>query len=491
MSQLERSAIDGRRYRITGVIGKGGFGTVYRARLESSEGFIKDVAIKLLSRDDLPPDVLTRFRDEARILGLLRDRNIVSVDPPTRLGGRWAVVMEFVDGMSCGRLLNRTGPFPVTVALELIEEIARTLDNLWHHPGEDEQPMHLLHRDLKPSNVQITPTGQVKLLDFGVARATFGQRETTTTHHIGGTVGYIAPERLDGVEDHKGDIYSLGVMLHELATGERPPRHGGQASPALDPDVRSVTELAEHMRSLEPEDRPNARQLEQTCRALRISLPGPELRDWARGNVPTQPEFPADELVGRFLSQTLSGIPRMPDEVPSDLLAPRTSTFAVFAVMGAMILVLLVVMVCGASAGTWLYMRRTPTMIMGPPSEAISTPMPADGLLAPDTPEPEVVEQAPPQPAARPAARKTAPTQPMPKPVVAPSTGTVVFTGDATSVELRTQSGAPISSPTPVGTHAVWASFGGDPIPAGSVTVPAGRAIEVRCVARFKRCMAE
>ena len=115
-SSGERAPVENRRYRITHILGKGGFGIVYRARLEGSEGFQKDVAVKLLSDEDPPAEVLTRFRDEARILGLLRDPHIITVDPPTRLGGRWAVVMEFVDGANTADLLKK-GTLPPAIAL--------------------------------------------------------------------------------------------------------------------------------------------------------------------------------------------------------------------------------------------------------------------------------------------------------------------------------------------------------------------------------------
>jgi len=260
LSRPGTDSVELRRYKIVNILGQGGFGTVYRARLEGSEGFTKDVAIKLLSELDPSEDVLSRFRDEARILGLLSDRNIVGVDPPTKLGGRWAVVMEYVHGASCEDLI-RKGALPPSVALEVVEEVARTLDNLWHAQGTDGKQLELLHRDIKPPNIQITQTGQVKILDFGIAKATFGGRETKTTNHIGGTMGYIAPERLEGEEGPKGDVYSLGVVLHELLTGQRPKSSTGKLpKDAGQPGMKDALGLAEKMRAMEPDHpRPPAR----------------------------------------------------------------------------------------------------------------------------------------------------------------------------------------------------------------------------------------
>ncbi|MCA9494694.1 MAG: serine/threonine protein kinase, partial [Myxococcales bacterium] len=202
---------DQRKYHITGILGQGGFGTVYRARLEGTEGFHKDVAIKILRDAEPPADILARFRDEARILGLVRNPHVVSVDPPVKLGGRWAVVMEYVDGASCEELLQG-GVLPPSIVLEIAEIVATTLTHLYEAVDDQDRPLHLVHRDLKPSNIQITPTGHVKLLDFGVARANFEMRETETVAQIGGTPGYIAPERLEGHDGPEGDIYSLGVV---------------------------------------------------------------------------------------------------------------------------------------------------------------------------------------------------------------------------------------------------------------------------------------
>lgn len=145
-----------RSYTILAVIGQGGFGTVYRAEMRGSDGFRKVVAVKMMRAHEMPEEDLRRFRDEARILGLVRDRAIVSVDPPTRLAGRLAVVMEYIEGCSAATLV-RQGAVPVSVALEITQEIARVLDKVVRLSGPDGRPLNLLHRDLKPGNIQITP----------------------------------------------------------------------------------------------------------------------------------------------------------------------------------------------------------------------------------------------------------------------------------------------------------------------------------------------
>ncbi len=296
-----------RRYRLLGRLGAGGFGVVYRARLEGPQGFAKDVAIKLLRDNEAPERVIARFRDEARILGLLRDRAIVGVDPPTRIDGQWALVMEYVDGVSCAELL-RTGPLPASVAVEVIGEVARALHVAWNQPGPDGEPLQLLHRDLKPPNLQITPSGQVKVLDFGVARARFDDREAHTTRHLSGTPAYMAPERLQGIEHPSGDIYSLGVVLHELVTGSCPGVAGAaDATFEIDTVVPSepadrVVALARDMRGPHG-TRPTAREVEERCSEIRADLVGPSLRDWAEEHVPAAPPAFEDERVGTVLTE--------------------------------------------------------------------------------------------------------------------------------------------------------------------------------------------
>ncbi|MFT4622482.1 MAG: serine/threonine protein kinase [Myxococcota bacterium] len=486
------TSIEARQYRIISLLGQGGFGTVYRARLEDSEGFSKDVAIKLLSDADPPPDVLNRFRDEARILGLIRDRNIVAVDPPTKLGGRWAVVMEFVDGASC-EMLVRQHPLPPAVALAIVEEISGTLDNLYHHEGNDGEPLHLLHRDLKPGNLQVTPTGQVKLLDFGIARATFASREAYTTTHIGGTLGYIAPERLEGIEGPQGDVYSLGVVLHELVTGRRatkPGRVRDKDMPAnLDPAAEPIVELALLMRAPEPEDRPSAREVERRCRALRRRYGGPELREWARGAVPSSAPSEPDERVGQLLTETLSGIIRMPDTLPDVKMRGRSPlVLLLLAIIATLVVALVLVVLGGASAGWWLLQPESPPTVSAPPP-APEAPVVAEPETRPaPTPTPAPVAAPAPAPAPVPVAALAPRPQPAPRPVPVGPLGIVLVTGDASSVELVGASGRFAPGSVPAGRYDVFATFGAGPVPAGSVTVLPDQTVTLKCVGGFQRC---
>lgn len=270
---------DRRRYTLLGLIGRGGQGDVYHARMDGPEGFRKEVAVKLL-KPGLTQESLTRFRDEARILGLVRDRSVITVDAPTRLGEQWAIVMELVDGASLNTVLAR-GPLPPSVALEVVGEIARVLDKVTHAQRPDGTPLGLLHRDIKPGNIQVTREGEVKLLDFGVARADFDERESHTETHIGGTLGFIAPERTRGVNGPACDVYSLGVTLRVLITAERPTEVGPLDLVGATDGVGGALVLAERMRSDDPGSRPSAREVLEEAARLRATVDGPGLAAWA------------------------------------------------------------------------------------------------------------------------------------------------------------------------------------------------------------------
>lgn len=129
---------------------------VYRAAMLGADGFEKPVAIKLLRLAGSDPrfaaEAQQRFRDEARLLGLLRHRAIVQVDSLVYIGGHQAVVMELVDGVSMRALVKRA-PVPEGPSFEIVAEVSAALDAAWHRPGPAGRPLNVCHRDLKPANL--------------------------------------------------------------------------------------------------------------------------------------------------------------------------------------------------------------------------------------------------------------------------------------------------------------------------------------------------
>ncbi len=296
----------GRSFRILETLGKGGFGVVYRAELTDTGGFSKQVALKIMSYEgDEADNIARRMRDEARMLGLIRHRAIVGVNSLVPLTDGWGVVMEYVDGVDLSSCI-KAGPLPLAAGLEIIEEVAGALDAAYtaNVPGRDEK-LRLVHRDIKPSNIRVTRQGEVKLLDFGVARADFDAREAEeSSEFVMGSVRYMSPERRRGWETHQGDVYALGLVLANSLTRKRfaepPEREADHArflstvidtvrktlSTNEDPDIRAAAErvrfLLLEMLAFEPMDRPDARDVERRLRKIRKTLPsGHGLREYA------------------------------------------------------------------------------------------------------------------------------------------------------------------------------------------------------------------
>jgi serine/threonine protein kinase/tetratricopeptide (TPR) repeat protein len=202
-------------YRILEQIGAGGMGVVYRAHDERLD---RDVALKVLSpelADD--KEFLARFRREARTLSKLNHPNIATVHDFDTEDGTSFLVMEYVQGIS---LIDkvRSGPLPEKDLLLLAVQL---LDGLRAAHAEG-----IIHRDLKPGNLRETLDGRIKILDFGLARTLHSDLDVTqslATTGVVGTLPYMAPEQLRGEHaDVRTDIYSIGVVLYELATGSRP-----------------------------------------------------------------------------------------------------------------------------------------------------------------------------------------------------------------------------------------------------------------------------
>lgn len=215
-----------RRFRLIKELASGGFGTVYLAEMISGDDFSKVVALKVLhGRWTDNVEIVQRSRDEARLLGRLRHRNIVQVEDLTSLNGQCAVVMEYLEGADFKTLVNymteRGEGVPLRATFEAVSAVAAALHSAWTYvPLQGGEPLHLIHRDIKPSNVFLTIDGDVKLLDFGTARANFESREAHTQALAFGSQAYMPPERLMGDPDTPaGDMFSLGITTYEILVG--------------------------------------------------------------------------------------------------------------------------------------------------------------------------------------------------------------------------------------------------------------------------------
>ncbi|HEY7398699.1 MAG TPA: protein kinase [Gaiellaceae bacterium] len=201
------------RYELQELVGSGGMSSVYRAHDRLLD---RTVALKVLHEHQMQdPESVERFRREARSAAVLSHPNIVTVIDRGEQDGRQFIVFEFVDGENLKRLIQRESPLPVTTALELAIQVARGL-SFAHRSG-------LVHRDVKPQNVLLNGDHQAKVTDFGIARSLDVKRGMTETGTVLGTSDYIAPEQAQGMHvDELSDVYSLGVVLYELLTGDVP-----------------------------------------------------------------------------------------------------------------------------------------------------------------------------------------------------------------------------------------------------------------------------
>lgn len=248
-------------YEVTGILGRGGMGAVYKGIQRNLD---RPVAIKVLPEtfskggDEL--NFVARFKQEARAMAKMAHPAIISVyDFGETENGQLYFVMEFIDGMDIHQYAKaHGGKLPQEHALNIVAHVLDALEYA-HHMG-------IVHRDIKPANILINREGRVKIADFGLAKkfgsgADQSQPALTMSNVAVGTPDFVAPESLEAgrVVDHRADLYAVGVMLYQLLTGRLPRgqfKPPSEAVPGLDPRLDAIVSRA---MQTEPEDRyPNA-----------------------------------------------------------------------------------------------------------------------------------------------------------------------------------------------------------------------------------------
>ena len=321
------------RYVLEAVVGEGGMGRVYRATLQGPSGFRKALALKVIKprRASGREFYEKSFQREARIGGLLHHPNLVDVYDFGVEDGRAFLVMELLIGWSLSQLSKVRGKPPISGTLDLAIQLTRGLRHA-HELEVDGEPLLPVHRDLKPGNVWVTEHGRAKILDFGLCGTVEPDPEHPRAGTLRGTPPYMSPEQALGTEelDARSDLFSLGVLIYELACGRHPWRRSSllaqiralyevdslsassefwtvchQALPALQPI------LARCLRR-KPEDRyPTSGDLLADLLSLRSTLPsGPSFRQWLEDPSLVLPAGPRARTPAPSRSESSSSPPR-------------------------------------------------------------------------------------------------------------------------------------------------------------------------------------
>ena len=244
----------GQRYKVVKLLGRGGMGAVYRCQDEELQ---RDVALKVI-RPEIAADqsVLDRFRREIQLSSRVTHKNVLRVYDLGEAEGVRFLTMQFVEGEDLGSLLKKVGPFPVARLTHLFRQICEGLAAA-HEEG-------VVHRDLKPQNVMVDAADRVYLTDFGLAK-NLGGTAMTEMGAIMGTPAYMSPEQVRGqAVDKRSDIYSLGVILYEMATGATP-FEGGSVYEVM---MRRLTVAPKPVTDLNPAVPQYLRKILERCLAV-------------------------------------------------------------------------------------------------------------------------------------------------------------------------------------------------------------------------------
>jgi len=352
-------------------LGIGGMARVDRAKVAAAEDIQRPVALKrMLPHVAGDRDMVKAFVREARLAGHLQHANIAQTYEFGRIDGVYFIAMELVNGPTLRDVLKHcartTGPMPIPIALNILDQICEALDYAHNVCDQTGQPLGIVHRDISPSNIIVDEAGVVKLIDFGIAKASAAGMQTMSGM-LKGKFAYMAPEYLVGNIDARADLFAVGVIAHELLTNRPlfavtdemetmrrmrampllpPSRHNPNVPPEIDdivmtalsrdPDHRwqQATALRSALATV-------ARRLGLVCTNRRVvewiawafeqTLPSPKRSPDATGTDPIELSFPSLHIerpeppMATPLGTPARSITAQPDEDPSlaDATAPR------------------------------------------------------------------------------------------------------------------------------------------------------------------------
>jgi serine/threonine-protein kinase len=214
------------RYELVELLGRGGMAEVWRARIDGPTGFARTLVVKRI-RPELAADrhFVEMFLREARLSARLTHPNIVQVFELGEVNGEYFLALEHLEGEDFGALLAACpDPPPLGLGPLVVRDVCRALACAHEAVDDAGAPLQIIHRDVSPGNVMIGQRGEVKLVDFGIAKAlaAAGDGLTNTQHAIKGKYGYMSPEQMEGSGvDHRTDLYACGVLLYEALTGTK------------------------------------------------------------------------------------------------------------------------------------------------------------------------------------------------------------------------------------------------------------------------------
>ncbi len=211
-------------YLVYERLGQGGMATVHRAEKRGT-GIRKPIALKrLLPHVADDPDLVKLFVDEARLASRLHHANVAQTYELGIVDDVYFIAMEYASGPTLSQVVRQcqlaAGPIPTTITVNIVAQVCEALDYAHNLCDDHGEPLRMIHRDVSPGNIIVTHTGLVKLIDFGIAKATIS-RNQTQAGYIKGKLGYIAPEYISGQIDKRADLFAVGVVAHELLSGRR------------------------------------------------------------------------------------------------------------------------------------------------------------------------------------------------------------------------------------------------------------------------------